>query len=137
MNIAFSFAKNWKAWKISKTETLDFSNPRFTTVIGRSSIKDIFFLVSKTVLLEDSLYKKNAKCRKLQNIIKYQFWKNVTSEKWNSGGLLYSAITPKSEDKYVVKVFNPPEFHFFEVTFFQNWYFSHELFFPLLIAGRL
>ena len=34
------------------------------------------------------------------------------------------AITPKSEDKYVVKVFNPSEFHFSEVTFFQNWYFS-------------
>ena len=34
------------------------------------------------------------------------------------------AITPKSEDKYVVKVFNPSEFHFSEVTFFQIWYFS-------------
>ena len=29
------------------------------------------------------------------------------------------AITPKIEDKYVVKVFNPTEFHFSEVTFFQ------------------
>ena len=34
------------------------------------------------------------------------------------------AITPKSEDKYVVKVFNPSEFHFSEMTFFQNWYFT-------------
>ena len=41
--------------------------------------------------------------------------------------LLHSVITPKSEDKYVVKVFNPSEFHFSEVTFFQNWYFN-ELF---------
>ena len=30
----------------------------------------------------------------------------------------------KSEDKYVVKVFNSTELHFFEVYFFQNWYFS-------------
>ena len=37
--------------------------------------------------------------------------------------LLYSAITPKSEDKYVVKVFNSTELHFSEVYFFQNWYF--------------
>ena len=51
-------------------------------------------------------------------LLKYQFCKNVTSEKWNSGGLntfrhiclhfwawllLYSVITPKSEDKYVQK----------------------------------
>ena len=51
-------------------------------------------------------------------LLKYQFCKNVTSEKWNSDGLntfghiclhfwawllLYSAITPKSEDKYVQK----------------------------------
>ena len=36
------------------------------------------------------------------------------------------AITPKSEDKYVVKVFNPSEFRFSEVTFFQNWYFKKQ-----------
>ena len=35
------------------------------------------------------------------------------------------AITPKSEDKYVVKVFNPSEFHFSKVIFFQNWYFKY------------
>ena len=38
--------------------------------------------------------------------------------------LLYSAITPKSEDKYVVKVFNSSEFHLSEMTLFQNPYFS-------------
>ena len=38
--------------------------------------------------------------------------------------LLYSAITPKNEDKKCPKVFNVSEFHFSEVTFFQNWYFS-------------
>ena len=59
--------------------------------------------------------------------LKYQFWKNVTSEKWNSVGL----NTPKSEDKYVVKVFNPTEFHFSEVTSFKigtlnNWFISFD-----------
>ena len=34
------------------------------------------------------------------------------------------AITPKSEVKKCPKVFNVSEFHFSEVTFFQNWYFS-------------
>ena len=34
------------------------------------------------------------------------------------------AITPKSEDKKCLKVFNVPEFHFSEVYFFINWYFS-------------
>ena len=38
--------------------------------------------------------------------------------------LLYSAITPKSEDKYVVKVFNWSEFHLSEMTLLQNPYFS-------------
>ena len=72
--------------------------------------------------------------------LKYQFWKNVTSEEWNSGTLntfghfLSSfwawllntvAITPKSEDKKCPKVFNVSEFHFSEVTFFQNWYFNN------------
>ena len=38
--------------------------------------------------------------------------------------LLYSAITPKNEDKKCPKVFNVSEFHFSEVTFFQNRYFS-------------
>ena len=33
--------------------------------------------------------------------------------------LLYSAITPKSEDKYVVKVFNSSEFHLSEMTCYK------------------
>ena len=37
--------------------------------------------------------------------------------------LLYSAITPKSEDKYDVKVFNWSEFHLSEMTLIQNPYF--------------
>ena len=37
---------------------------------------------------------------------------------------LYSAITPKSEDKYVVKVFNWSKFHLSEMTVLQNPYFS-------------
>ena len=32
---------------------------------------------------------------------------------------LYSAITPKSEDKYVEKVFNSTELHFSEATSFK------------------
>ena len=33
-------------------------------------------------------------------------------------------------------MFNPPEFHFSEVTFFQNWYFSQEvLLFATLQSG--
>ena len=48
--------------------------------------------------------------------------------------LLYSAITPKSEDKYVVKVFNWSEFYLSEMTLLQNPYFntSHTLQNPLL-----
>ena len=38
--------------------------------------------------------------------------------------LLYSANTPKSEDKYVVKVFNWSEFHLSEMTLLQNPYFN-------------
>ena len=38
--------------------------------------------------------------------------------------LLYSAITPKIEDKYVVKVFNSSEFHLSEMTLLQNPYFN-------------
>ena len=40
--------------------------------------------------------------------------------------LLYSAITPKSEDKYVVKVFYWSEVHLFEMTLLQNPYFSYD-----------
>ena len=37
---------------------------------------------------------------------------------------------------YVVKVFNPSEFHFSEVTFFQNWYFRIRMeFFKTLICA--
>ena len=37
---------------------------------------------------------------------------------------MYSAITPKSEDKYVVKVVNWSEFHLSEMTLLQNPYFN-------------
>ena len=70
--------------------------------------------------------------------LKYQFWKNVTLEKWNSGGLntfghflssllgVIAIVFSNHAQKWrqiCPKVFNPPEFHFSEVTFFQNWYF--------------
>ena len=35
-----------------------------------------------------------------------------------------TAITPKSENKYVVKVFNWSEFHLSEMTLLQNPYFN-------------
>ena len=38
--------------------------------------------------------------------------------------LLYSEITPKSEDKYVVKVFNWSDVHLSEMTLLQSPYFS-------------
>ena len=41
------------------------------------------------------------------------------------------AITPKIEDKYVVKVVNLSEFHLFEMTLLQNPYFKH------LVISRL
>ena len=71
--------------------------------------------------------------------LKYQFWKNVTSEKWNSGGLntfghilssllgVIAIVFSNHAQKWrqiCPKVFNPPEFHFSEVTFLQNWYFN-------------
>ena len=40
------------------------------------------------------------------------------------GKLLYSAITPKSEDKYVAKVFNWSEFYLSEMTLLKNPYFK-------------
>ena len=55
------------------------------------------------------------------------------TEKWAAGKilgpsyfeatLLYSVITPKSEEKYAVKVFNWSEFHLSEMTLLQNPYF--------------
>ena len=66
--------------------------------------------------------------------LKYQFWKKSLRKNETLAGWTLSqhiclhfwawllntiAITPKSEDKYVVKVFNPPEFHFSEVTSFK------------------
>ena len=75
---------------------------------------------------------------KLWSLLKYQFWKNVTSEKWNSGGLNtfttylssllgviaeYNSNHAQKWRQICPKVFNPSEFHFSEVTFLQNWYF--------------
>ena len=45
------------------------------------------------------------------------------------------AITPKSEDKYVVTVFNPSEFHFSEVTFFQNSTFKTDIIKVCLVSS--
>ena len=61
--------------------------------------------------------------RKDETLTSWTLLQHICSHFW-AWLLLYSAITPKSEDKYVVKVVNWSEFHFSEVTFFQNWYFS-------------
>ena len=104
--------------------------------------KSPLIMVSEILWIRISISGGIHKLRWQDKVGKVPILKEVTSEKWNSGGLntfghiclhfwawllLYSAITPKSEDKYVVKVFNPPEFHFSEVTFFQNWYFREIL----------
>ena len=68
--------------------------------------------------------------------LKYQFWKNVTSEEWNSGTLntfghflsaflsMIAEYSSNHAQKWRQTVSNVPEFHFSEVYFFQNWYFS-------------
>ena len=86
-----------------------------------------------------SIHAKSQHWQSLQNRLKYQFWKkllrkNATLSSWTlfqhicphfwAWLLLYSAITPKSEDKYVVKVLNSSEFHLSEMTLLQNPYFS-------------
>ena len=79
--------------------------------------------------------------RKLEpSWLKYQFWKNVTSEKWNSDGLntfttylssllgviaiVFSNHAQKWRQIYV-KVFNPTEFH---------WYFSNQ---PIFLSSLM
>ena len=58
----FWFLKNWKIMKnCKKRGTFDFLNPQFASLyhtppIGWFSIQDGFFLVTKTVLLEEFLY---------------------------------------------------------------------------------
>ena len=49
---------------------------------------------------------------------------NIVQVRKNMGLLGAIANTPKSEDKYVKKVFNSTELHFSEAYFFQNWYFE-------------
>ena len=111
----------------------------FISKFEKLNVKGIgYFLIENTILTKlvfvDYMYNKNT-----TNLLKYQFWKkslrkNATLSSWTlfqhicphfwAWLLLYSAITPKSEDKYVVKVLNSTELHFSEVYFFQNWYFK-------------
>ena len=81
-----------------------------------------FSFCSLVILMKNQFWKKS-------------LWKNATLSSWTlfhhicphfwEWLLLYSAITPKSEDKYVLKAFNSTELHFSEVYFFQNWSFSY------------
>ena len=79
------------------------------------------------------------------DFVKKSFQKNETQTSWTLSQHICShfwawllntiAIMPKSEDKYVVKVFNSSEFHLSEMTLLQNPYFSkfiHPLSFNLL-----
>ena len=65
----------------------------------------------------------NKSFRKDETLTSWTLLQLICPHFW-AGLLLYSAITPKSEDKYVVKVFNSSEFHLSEMTLFQNPYFS-------------
>ena len=49
--------------------------------------------------------------------------------------VLYSAITPKSEDKYVVKVFNWSEVHLSEMTCYKIHILATEYFFKVVTGG--
>ena len=79
---------------------------------------------------------KGKTCRLLNTyvLLKYQFWKKSLRENATLSSLtlfqhicphfwawllLYSAITTKSVDKYVVKVFNWSEFHLSEMTCYK------------------
>ena len=61
--------------------------------------------------------------RKDETLTIWTLLQHICSHFW-AWLLLYSAITPKSEDKYVVKVFNWSEFHLSKMTLLQNPYFS-------------
>ena len=102
--------------------------------INESTIHHISIWSQRCVLCNNSLGFIDWPCL-LKYLLKYQFWKNVTSEKWNSDGLntfghiclhfwawLLNtiAITPKSEDKYVQKYstrqsFIFPKWHSFKI----------------------
>ena len=65
----------------------------------------------------------NKSFRKDEPLTSWTLLQHICSHFW-AWLLLYSAITPKSEDKYVVKVFNWSEVHLSEMTLLQNPYFS-------------
>ena len=73
------------------------------------------------VLLKFGFCKKSL--RKNETLTSWTLLQHICPHFW-SWLLLYSAITPKSENKYVVKVFNWSEFHLSEMTLLQNPYFS-------------
>ena len=64
--------------------------------------------------------------RKDETLTSWTFLQHICPHFW--AWLLNTiAITPKSEDKYVVKVFNWSEFHLSEMNLLQNPYFSDML----------
>ena len=64
--------------------------------------------------------------RKDETLTSWPLLQHICPQFW-AWLLLYSAITPKSEDKYAVKVVNWSEFHFSEMTLLQNPYFKRHI----------
>ena len=76
---------------------------------------------------------------RMAHILKYQFWKNVTSEKWNSGGLNtfttylssllgviaeYNSNHAQKWRQICCESVQPARVSFFRSDFFRNWYFK-------------
>ena len=60
----------------------------------------------------------NKSFRKDEPLTSLTLLQNICPHFW-AGLLLYSAITPKSEDKHVVKAFNRSEVHLSEMTCYK------------------
>ena len=111
---------------------LHSGGPEQNIMLKKCGHSDLCFSPPPKVIGTSNIYR-------VSHRLKYQFWKKslrkkATLSSWTlyqhicplfwAWLLLYSAITPKSEDKYVVKVFNWSQFHLFEMTLLQNPYFS-------------
>ena len=66
----------------------------------------------------------NKSFRKDEPLISWILFQHICPHFW-AWLLLYSAIMPKSENKYVVKVFNWSEIHLSVMTLLQNQYFRY------------
>ena len=110
-------------------------------ILNVISSKRIKYLINATTTaLFHATFERPSEFSRRDKMLKYgfcnkSFWKNETLASWTllqqicphfwAWLLNTKAIKPKSEDKYVVKVFNWPEFHLSEMTLLQNPYFSY------------